>query len=403
MEVNMNTDSAVNSLPSDTIGSIIFEFQAQPGSNKVSENGEGVISERTGDQVTHVVFCPPVSRNDPDVSPQISSTNGVYCSSRTVATQETSRSNVVEQIKNCVAKRTTLTSTSKQSSISKPRQSNLVDLSKPSMIRLRIQNGQVVQNIHYVDIHATQADRQETQDGQRDKTTNIKPPKKVEKPANNYSKQMEGPQITSSTKLALLNFLKKKYAGNTSEMSSKSGRDNDDPEVEIISTVREASSASEEDTTCSDQANNIEKDVDTINVPARTESKIDPEIISINESSSPEQSNENPDQSPVELTLTSTGVQSDNTDQPSTQQSDVAGVNDESDKETKQGDNNSSISTEGKTLPACLVSSLAAINTIYVSNFPPPPSPYLPGLPRVIALCSRARHFTLIMPLSAQR
>ncbi|KAJ7378233.1 hypothetical protein OS493_024182 [Desmophyllum pertusum] len=94
------------------------------------------------------------------------------------------------------------------------------------------------------------------------------------------------------------------------------------------------------------QANNIEKDVDTINVPARTESQIDPDIISIAESSSPEQSNENPDQSPVELTLKSTGVQSDNTDQPSTQQSDVAGVNDESDKETKQGDNNSSISTE---------------------------------------------------------
>lgn len=369
--MELNTNSTVN-LPSDTIN-IIFEF-AQPGSEETSENGGEIISERTGDQVVDLVHYPAGSHGDPAVPAERSATNDVNCLSRSVATQETLQRDD-ERIKNHVTERRTLTETSmgpmsnlRQMSISNPQQpwiSNSLQPSilslphLPTMMNLRIQNGQVVQRVYVQTPVQTQAFQKEKTSGTR--------PTQVKKKSNNKKgedtpiinstkhallKKVESTPITNSTKLALLNFLKKKSVATVSETNGKSGENNVDPEIQILSPVGGESNACNKDRTCSDQLSNTKEDL--ISVSARTESLRCPEIISIAESVSPNpvQSSQNSDQSPNELT--STAVQSISTYQPSNKQSDVTGVNGENtEKELKQTCKNFSVHpcTKGKTPP----------------------------------------------------
>lgn len=378
--MELNTNSTVN-LPSDTIN-IIFEF-AQPGSEETSENGGEIISERTGDQVVDLVHYPAGSHGDPAVPAERSATNDVNCLSRSVATQETLQHDD-ERIKNHVTERT-LTETSmgpmsnlRQMSISNPQQpwiSNSLQPSilslphLPTMMNLRIQNGQVVQRVYVQTPVQTQAFQKEKTSGTR--------PTQVKKKSNNKKgedtqitkkqvedtpiinstkhtllKKVESTPITNSTKLALLNFLKKKSVATVSETNGKSGENNVDPEIQILSPVGGESNACNKDRTCSDQLSNTKEDL--ISVSARTERLTCPEIISIAESVSPNpvQSSQNSYQSPNELT--STAVQSISTYQPSNKQSDVTGVNGEStEKELKQTCKNFSVHpcTKGKTPP----------------------------------------------------
>lgn len=379
--MELNTNSTVN-LPSDTIN-IIFEF-AQPGSEETSENGGEIISERTGDQVVDLVHYPAGSHGDPAVPAERSATNDVNCLSRSVATQETLQRDD-ERIKNHVTERRALTETSmgpmsnlQQMSVSNPQQpwiSNSLQPSilnlphMPTMMNLRIQNGQVVQRVYVQTPVQTQAFQKEKTSGTRPtqvkkKTNNKKgedtqiTKKQVEDtPITNSTKhallkKVESTPITNSTKLALLNFLKKKSVATVSETNGKSGENNVDPEIQILSPVGGESNACNKDRTCSDQLSNTKEDL--ISVSARTENLRFPEIISIAESVSPNpvQSSQNSDQSLNELT--STAVQSISTYQPSNKQSDVTGVNGEStEKELKQTCKHFSVHpcTKGKTPP----------------------------------------------------
>lgn len=368
--MELNTNSTV-SLPHDTIN-IIFEF-AQPELEETSVNGDGIMSERTGDQVVDLVHNPSGSHGDPAVQAQRSSTNDLNCLSGSVATQAKTLESDDERMKPCVTKRKTSIETSQsnvpQLSISNPQQpwfSNSLQPSiscLPQMPTMQIGNKQVVQRV-YVQMPV------QTQVFQKQKTSETKSTQ-VKKKSNNrkvdYScitkKQAEGTRITdkqvdctpitNSTKLALLNFLKKKSVATVNETNGKSGEDHMEPEIQILVPVGEDSNACNKDKTYSDQLSNIGKDL--IDIQVRTEDQRCQEIEFIAESCSPEPVQSSQDSTQSFNELTSTGVQSNSTYQPSNQKSDAAGVNDEiTDKDMKQADKNcSSVSlcTKGKTLP----------------------------------------------------
>ncbi|KAL9965867.1 hypothetical protein ACROYT_G029721 [Oculina patagonica] len=365
MEVNINSTIT---LPSDTIN-FIFEF-TQPGSEEASENGNGVTSERTGNQFGDVAHCQVGSHDDPDVSAEISFTNDVNRSSGNDATQETLRSDVIEQINTHVTKRKSSEKSmtnSSQLSISKPqrpfisnqrqrmisqrRQQSISNPQQPSissaqqkqqrpsdMFNMLIQNGQVVPRVYV----QTPVQTEPLQKGEASTTRpqgvkKLANDKIVESMANNNtvediasSEKVEGTQITNSTKLALRNFLKKKSAANVGETNDKSVVVNSDPEVQILSTVGEfeVRNACDKDRACSDQLSNTQEDA--INVTTGTESQKVPEEVLIVESSSPDT-----------VQTSSNSAQKGNDDQLSNQQSAITESNAESTvQEIKQGDNN---------------------------------------------------------------
>lgn len=353
--MEMNTNSTV-SLPHDTIN-FIFEF-AQPESEETSVNEDGIMSEKTGDQVIDLVQNPPGSHDDPAVSAQRSSTNDLNCFSRSVTTQET--------LQNDDAQKTSIeTSTSNvpQLSISNPQLPWISNSLQPSISRLpqmlavQIGNKQVVQRV-YVQMPV------QTQVFQKQNTSETRPAqvnKKSNKKKADYSritkkqpegtqitdKQVHGTPITNSTKLALLNFLKKKSVATVSETSGKTGEEKVEPEIQSVVPIGEDSNACNKDKNYSDQLTNIQKDQSDI--PASNEDQSSQEIVFITESHSPDpvQSSQYSTQSFNELT--STAVQSNNTYKPSNQKSDATGVNDGiTDKDMHQA---VSLCTKGKTLP----------------------------------------------------
>ena len=357
MELNTNS---TDSLPHDTIN-IIFEF-AQPESEETSVNGcvngDEVMSERTGDQVVSLVHNPLVSHGDPAVPAQRSSAKDLNCFSTSDATQETLQSNDAQK-----TSKETSVSNVPQLLISNPQQFWISNSQQPSisglpqMPTMRIGNKEVVKRV-YVQMPV------QTQVFQKQKTSETRPMQVKEKSNNkkvDYTritkKQSEGTQITdkqvdstpitNSTKLALLNFLKKKSVATVNETNGKSGENH----IQSLVPVGEENNACNKDKPYSVQRGKIRKDL--IDIPARTKDQRCPEIVSITESCSPEpvQSSQDSTQSLTGLTLGA--VQSNNTYQPSNQKSDAVGVNDEStDKEMKQAEKNCSVSqcTKGKTL-----------------------------------------------------
>ena len=357
--MEMNTNSTVN-LPHDTIN-IIFEF-SQPESEETNVNGDGTMSERTGDQVVDLIHNPPGSHGDPAVAVQWSSTNDLNCFNRSAASQETlcidnaqktsietSKSNV-PQLSISIAQQHCI-SNSPQPSISCP----------PQMPTMWIGNKQVVQRVYVQTPVQTQVCQKqmtsETRSNQGKKKSNNKKAdytritNRQAEHTQTTEMQVDSTPITNSTKLALLNFLKKKSVASANETNGKSGKDHTEPEIQSFEPVGQESDASNKDKTCSDQLSSIEKDV--TDVSARTEDQRCPETVSITQSCSPEpvQSSQESTQSFNELKPTT--VQSNNTCQPSNQKSEAIEVNDEStDKEMKQADKNCSVSpsTKGKTL-----------------------------------------------------
>ena len=354
------TNSAIN-VPSNTIN-IILEF-TQPETKQVNENG--VLPEETGDQLVQVAYCSSVSNNNPDVTAEISSTAGSEFSTTDNVTRKPSQSNVVEQIKRFVTERNSPSSNSiqpsilnvQQPSISNPQQPSIstpqgpsvisnpqqqaisnAQVCTPSTFNLYIQKKEVVQRTLNIQTQAVCLEKTANKRQQR--------VKEITSANNNCHKSTEATQcsqITNSTKLALLNFLKKKYTGNISVANAETEQDNVDPEVRIVSTVEQESNGSGKEGSCSDETCNAENDV--VKVATSTVSQ---EIASITESSctNPAQLSQNSDNSPGEQ-FTSTAVQSDNADQPLINQSDVSMMNTDIDKERKKDDNNSSILTKG--------------------------------------------------------
>ena len=381
-----NTNSTVN-LPHDGIN-IIFEF-AQTESERTGVNGDGIISERTGDKAVHLVHTSPGSHGGPVVPAQRSSTNDLNCLIRSVATQKTLQSDD-EQTKRCVTEQKTSIETSQsnvpQLSISNPQQpwiSNSLQpsiSSPPPMPTMRIGNKQVVQRV-YVQMPV------QTQVLQKQKTSESRPAyvkekcnnKKTEdsritkiqaKSAQITDKQVDGTPITNSTKLALLNFLKKKSFATVVERNGKSSKSNVDPEIQIISQVGEEINACNKDKTCSDQLRNIHEA--PANIPARTEDRESLETAPASEScsSEPNPSSQVSTQSFNESMPTA--VEGNDTYHPSNQESDATEVDDKStDKERKQADKNCSVSlcTKGKTLPVQVAKLRALLNLLIIDHF----------------------------------
>lgn len=361
------TNSAIN-VPSNTIN-IILEF-TQPETKQVNENG--VLPEETGDQLVQVAYCSSVSNNNPDVTAEISSTAGSEFSTTDNVTRKTSTSNVVEQIKKIVAERNSPSSNSMESSIlnvqqpsiSNPQQPSIstpqepsisnpqefsvisnpqqqaisnAQVCTPSSFNLYIQKKEVVQRT--LNIQTQAVCQEETANKKQQKV------KEITSVNNNYChKTVEATQcsqITNSTKLALLNFLKKKYTGSINVANAETEGENADPEVQIVSTIGQESNGSGKEGTCSDETCNAENDVVKI-----ATSTVSQEIAPITESSctNPAQLSQNSDNLPGGQL---TAAQSDNADQPLINQSDVSMMNTDIDKERKKDDNNSSILTKG--------------------------------------------------------
>ena len=190
------------------------------------------------------------------------------------------------------------------------------------------------------------------------------------KSAQITDKQVDGTPITNSTKLALLNFLKKKSFATVVERNGKSSKSNVDPEIQIISQVGEEINACNKDKTCSDQLRNIHEAPD--NVPARTEDRESLETTPASEScsSEPNPSSQVSTQSFNESMPTD--VESNDTYHPSNQESDATEVDDKStDKERKQAGKNCSVSlcTKGKTLPVQVAKLRALLNLLIIDHF----------------------------------
>ena len=354
--MELNTNSTV-SLPQDTIN-IIFEF-AQPESEETNVNGDGIMSERTGDQI--VDHTPPGSHGNLAVPAQRSSINDLNCFNRSAATQETLES---DDSQNTSDISQLSISNSQQPWISNSLQSSIS--SPPQLPTMWIGNQQVVQRV-YVQMPV----QTQVFDFQKQNTSETRPTQ-VKKKSNNkkadYSfitkKQAERTQIsdmpvdstpiTNSTKLALLNFLKKKSVATVNKTNGKSGEDHIEPEIQSFVPVGQENDACNEDKTSSDQLSNIQKD--QIDILAMTEDQRCPETVSITQSCSSDPVQTSQESTQAFNELASTLVQSNNTFQPSNQKSDAIGVNDIStDKEMKKAENNCSVSlsTKGKTLQYC--------------------------------------------------
>lgn len=382
--MELNTNSTVN-LPHDGIN-IIFEF-AQTESEETGVNRDGIISEGTGDKVVHLVHDSLGSHGGPVVPAQRTSTNDLNCLIGSVATQKTLQSDD-DETKHCRTEQKTSMSQSNvpQLSISNPHQpwiSNSLQpsiSSPPPMPTMRIGNKQVVQRV-YVQMPV------QTQVFQKQKTSESRPAsvkekcnnKKLEdsritkvqaKGAQITDKQIDGTPITNSTKLALLNFLKKKSFATVVERNGESCESNIDPEIQIISPVGEEISACKKDKTCSDQLRNIHEA--PANIPARTEDRESLETAPTSEScsSEPNPSSQVSTQSCNESMPTA--VESNDTYHPSNQESDATEVDDKiTDKERKQADKNCSVSlcTKGKTLPVQVAKLRALLNLLIVDHF----------------------------------
>ena len=347
--MELNTNSTV-SLPHDTIN-IIFEF-AQPEPEETRVNGDGIMSERTGDQIIDLVHNAPGSHGDPAVSAQRSPTNDGNHFSTSVTTQETLQNDDAQK-----------TSVETGKSISNPQQAWISNSLQPSisclpqMQTVRIGNKQVVQRV-YVQMPV------QTQVFQKQKTSETRPTQ-VKKKSNNKKadytvitkkqpegtqvtdKQLHGTPITNSTKLALLNFLKKKSVPTVNETSGKTGEEKVEPEIQSLVPVGGDSNASNKDSSYSDQLTNIQKD--QIDTPARTEDQRCQERVFIAESCSPDPVQSSQDSIQSFNELTSTAALSNNTYQLSNRKSDATGVNDEiTDKDMQQA---VSPCTKGKALP----------------------------------------------------
>ena len=238
MEVNANSHDL--HVQSDTIN-IIVEF-AQPEYDGVKENGEKTNSHHDG--AVHVFQISPTLFH-PAVSSQSSSTSEINCTeSAAVDTQEISRTTVVEQRKEYVVRRNAskpsnlnvpVSSVSPNPTILYPRTRSMACLQQPS-INLHIENGKVTctQLVH------NEAEREGVQNTP------------LARPAETSASQIEGKPISSATKLALKNFLKKKSAENAGNSKSReTSNETTVPELPSILPVGEAENPSKKVTTSS--------------------------------------------------------------------------------------------------------------------------------------------------------
>ena len=287
MEVNGNSTD----VPSDAIN-IIVEF-AQSSSEGDKENGD--ILNSSDDVAVHVFQISSELLN--------SSQSQVSVMSDAEATSSRSHIDVIKRLKSHQNKQKTLQASKSKSFPPAGPLPSFISPQLPVVAReLQFRNDEVVN-----------CQTQVNKTNRKRKITNAAP---VESLVQGSTVEMRPGQITSSTKLALQTFLKKKAAGIANGVSVEGNKNTTEPEVQITSPGEEAGARD-------DEAANKDKDLTEVSPPLESIKENGmvtagvSESLTINSLESTQESQE------PSKEMTSTVVQSENLITPSTQQSDI--------------------------------------------------------------------------------
>ena len=291
MEVNGNSAD----VPSDAIN-IIVEF-AQSSSEGDKENGD--ILNSSDDVAVHVFQISSELLNSSQSQVSVMS-DAEATSSRS---QRASHIDVIKRLKSHQNKQKTLQASKSKSFPPAGPLPSFISPQLPVVAReLQFRNDEVVN-----------CQTQVNKTNRKRKITNAAP---VESLVQGSTVEMRPGQITSSTKLALQTFLKKKAAGIANGVRVEGNKNTTEPEVQITSPGEEAGARDGE-------AANKDKDLTEVSPPLESIKESGmvtadvSESLTINSLESAQESQE------PSIEMTSTVVQSENLITPSTQQSDI--------------------------------------------------------------------------------
>ena len=291
MEVNGNSTD----VPSDAIN-IIVEF-AQSSSEGDKENGD--ILNSSDDVAVHVFQISSELLNSSQSQVSVMS-DAEATSSRS---QRASHIDVIKRLKSHQNKQKTLQASKSKSYPPAGPLPSFISPQLPVVAReLQFRNDEVVN-----------CQTQVNKKNRKRKITNAAP---VESLLQGSTVEMRPGQITSSTKLALQTFLKKKAAGIANGVRVEGNKNTTEPEVQITSPGEEAGARD-------DEAANKDKDLTEVSPPLESIKESGmvtagvSESLTINSLESAQESQE------PSIEMTSTVVQSENLITPSTQQSDI--------------------------------------------------------------------------------
>ena len=304
MEVNGNSTD----VPSDAIN-IIVEF-TQSSSEGDKENGD--ILNSSDDVAVHVFQISSELLNSSQSQVSVMS-DAEATSSRS---QRASHIDVIKRLKSHQNKQKTLQASKSKSFPPAGPLPSFISPQPPVLAReLQFRNDEVVN-----------CQTQVNKTNRKRKITNAAP---VESLVQGSTVEMRPGQITSSTKLALQTFLKKKAAGIANGVSVEGNKNTTEPEVQITSSGEEAGARD-------DEAANKDKDLTEVSPPLESIKESGmvtagvSESLTINSLESAQESQE------PSIEMTSTVVQSENLITPSTQQSDIQQPSGETDTPVNQ-------------------------------------------------------------------
>ena len=291
MEVNGNSTD----VPSDAIN-IIVEF-AQSSSEGDKENGD--ILNSSDDVAVHVFQISSELLNSSQSQVSVMS-DAEATSSRS---QRASHIDVIKRLKSHQNKQKTLQASKSKSFPPAGPLPSFISPQLPVVAReLQLRNDEVVN-----------CQTQVNKTNRKQKITNAAP---VESLVQGSTVEMRPGQITSSTKLALQTFLKKKAAGIANGVSVEGNKNTTEPEVQITSPGEEAGARD-------DEAANKDKDLTEVSPPLESINENGMATAGVSEpltTNSLESAQESQEPSKE---MTSAVVQSENLITPSTQQSDI--------------------------------------------------------------------------------
>lgn len=291
MEVNGNSTD----VPSDAIN-IIVEF-AQSSSEGDKENGD--ILNSSDDVAVHVFQISSELLNS--AQSQVSGMSDAEATSS--RSQRASHVDVIKRLKSHQNKQKTLQASKSKSFPPAGPLPSFISPQLPVVAReLQFRNDEVVN-----------CQTQVNKKNRKRKITNAAP---VESLLQGSTVEMRPGQITSSTKLALQTFLKKKAAGIANGVRVEGNKNTTEPEVQITSPGEEAGARNDEAANKDKDLTEVSPPLESINENGMASAGVS-EPLTINSLESAQESQE------PSKEMTSTIVQSENLITPSTQQSDI--------------------------------------------------------------------------------
>ena len=302
MEVNGNSAD----VPSDAIN-IIVEF-AQSSSEGDKENGD--ILNSSDDVAVHVFQISSELLNNSSQSQVSVMSDAEATSSRS---QRASHIDVIKRLKSHQNKQKTLQASKSKSF---PPAGPLPSFTSPQL-------PVVARELQF---HSDEVVNCQTQVNKTNRKRNITNAAPVESLVQGSTVEMRPGQITSSTKLALQTFLKKKAAGIANGVSVEGNKNTTEPEVQITSPDEEA--GARDDQLHSNQAANKDKDLTEVSPPLESVNENGMGMAGVSESLTTNslesaQESQKKKKKKRKKEMMSTTVQSKNFITPSTQQSDI--------------------------------------------------------------------------------